>query len=109
MATPKEVIWIFDKDESQGIADGVLKNVKEFSTSALGFIAFALIEGFRYGLTSEHRSAIVAIGEDYSDKWYEYPEHFWRDRPKVEELKSAANFLTPKVQIYIDPKKAKSA
>ena len=60
-------------------------------------------------LTAEHRKTISAIGKDYSDKWYEYPEHFWRARPKIEDLKSAANILLPKVQIYVDPKKAKTA
>jgi hypothetical protein len=34
------------------------------------------------GLSKEHRSTIAAIAEDYSDKWYEYPEHFWRTLKK---------------------------
>jgi hypothetical protein len=59
-------------------------------------------------LSREHRSTIDAIAEDYSDKWYEYPEHFWRPRPKVEELRSAAIFLSARAQTYVAPKKTAS-
>jgi hypothetical protein len=60
------------------------------------------------GLSKEHRLTIAVIGEDYSDKWYEYPEHFWRARPKTEDLKSAAAFLNEKTQSYVDRKNAKT-
>jgi hypothetical protein len=61
------------------------------------------------GLSPEHRATINAVAEDYSDKWYEYPEHFWRRGPKIEELKSVANYLGEPVRRYVDPKNAKIA
>ncbi len=61
------------------------------------------------GLTPEHRLTIVEIARDYSDKWYEYPEEFWRKRPPVEKLQAAARFLSPLVGGYVNDKNKKVA
>ena len=61
------------------------------------------------GLSPEYRATINAIAEDYSDKWYEYPEHFWRQRPKIDDLKAVSNYLAEPVRRYVDPKNARTA
>jgi HEPN domain-containing protein len=61
------------------------------------------------GLSKEHRLIITAVGEDYADKWFEYPDNIWTKRPKIEGLKNAAKFLTVKTRSYVAPKNSKSA
>jgi hypothetical protein len=60
-------------------------------------------------LSRKQWSVITGIGEDYSDKWFEYPDNIWTKRPRIEELRDAATYLAAQTQSYVARKNSKIA
>lgn len=59
MITSTKQIPIFDQSEVSTIADEVMRVATKFVTRILAFLAFALIEGFRYGFKSNDYPIIL--------------------------------------------------
>ena len=51
--------------------------------------AFSALDAL--GITPEDRCLLDQFSDDYADKWFEYPDRFWRRDPKFEELRALAH------------------
>jgi hypothetical protein len=52
------------------------------------------------GILPEDRQLLDRFSDDYSNKWFEYPNDFWRGCPHLEELKNLAHRVCDAVQTY---------
>jgi hypothetical protein len=52
------------------------------------------------GISSEDRQLLDRFSDDYADKWFEYPDRFWRASPKLEELKNLAHRICETIRRY---------
>lgn len=61
-------------------------------------------EGFvhlsKIGIEAEDRKLLDRYSDDYSDKWFEYPEQFWKERPRLEDLQTLAHRICEAVRVY---------
>ncbi len=52
------------------------------------------------GILVDDRKLLDHFSEDYSDKWFEYPDEFWNDIPNLEEMKEVAHRICDTIQRY---------
>ena len=52
------------------------------------------------GISNQDRSFLDQFSDDYSDKWFEYPDEFWRRDPNFEDLKSLAHRICETIRRY---------
>lgn len=52
------------------------------------------------GIRPEDRQLLDRFSDDYSNKWFEYPDDFWKAYPKLEELKDLAHRICDTIQAY---------
>jgi len=76
-------------------------------TQALGHRISALLrrtEAFStldaLGITREDRRLLDQFSDDYADKWFEYPDRFWRRDPKFEQLRALAHRVCDTIRVY---------
>ena len=43
------------------------------------------------GMRTEDRALLDLFSDDYSTKWFEYPDDFWRAQPNLEEVRALAH------------------
>jgi len=60
--------------------------------------AFSALDAL--GITPEDRCLLDQFSDDYADKWFEYPDRFWRRDPKFEELRALAHRMCHTIQVY---------
>lgn len=56
------------------------------------------------GISPTDRELLDRFSNDYADKWFEYPDRFWKQRPKHEALKQLTDRVCTKVRQYRPPK-----
>ena len=52
------------------------------------------------GISPEDRSFLDQFSDDYSDKWFEYPDTLWRRDPHFDELKALAHRMCETIRGY---------
>ena len=77
------------------------RNFRFFSS-----LAFLLRSGYKpltvlaLGITREDRRLLDQFSDDYADKWFEYPDRFWRRDPKFEQLRAPAHRVCDTIRVY---------
>jgi hypothetical protein len=52
------------------------------------------------GVLADDRKLLDHYSDDYSGKWFEYPDTFWDEYPNLEELKEIAHRVCDTIQHY---------
>ena len=52
------------------------------------------------GISAEDRHLLDRFSDDYSNKWFEYPDGFWRGNPQLDHLKDLAHRVCVTVRTY---------
>jgi hypothetical protein len=60
--------------------------------------SFTLVSAL--GIGEDDRRLLDRFSSDYSDKWFEYPDDFWRAIPELEKLKELAHRICDATQFY---------
>lgn len=60
--------------------------------------AFSTLDAL--GITREDRRLLDQLSDDYADKWFEYPDRFWRRDPKFEQLRALDHRVCDTIRVY---------
>jgi hypothetical protein len=85
---------------SNGVAEQEIARTFGHRISALLIRSEEFIPLSDLGILPSDRKLLDRFSDDYSDKWFEYPDKLWRGNPQLDQLKDLAHRVCATVRTH---------